>query len=98
MKQRSNLTLPPIGAMAISHQKPIRAIDRLTFNQGDSRIDGRPMVLNPVGWVLAGGRFSGNSALDTSAESLQFGGVGTWFSLVEHCIRDAKLTLTILAL
>jgi hypothetical protein len=51
MKQRSNLTLPPIGAMAISHQKLIRAIGRLTFNQGDSSIHGRPVVLNRVGWI-----------------------------------------------
>ena len=84
--------------MEISHQELIRAIDRLTFDHGDSRIDGRPVVFNPVRWVLAGGRSSGNSALDTSAESLYFGGVGTWLSLVEHCIRDAKLTLAILAL
>ena len=44
--------------------------------------------MNPVGWVLAGGRSSGNSSLDTSAESLQVGGVETWLRLVEHCIHE----------
>ena len=54
----------------ISDQELIEAIDRLTFNHGDSRIEGKPVVLHPVSWVLAGGRFSGNSSLDMNVESL----------------------------
>ena len=54
----------------ISDEELIKAIDKLTFDHGDSRINGRPVVLKPVSWVLAGGRFSENSSLDTSSESL----------------------------
>ena len=54
----------------VSDDELIRAIDRLTFDHGDSRINGRPVVLNPVSWMLAEGRFSGKSALDTNAETL----------------------------
>lgn len=32
----------------ISEDELVRAIDRLTFNHGDSRINGRPVVLKPV--------------------------------------------------
>jgi len=34
----------------ISDEELIAAIDRLTFDHGDSRINGRPVVLKPVSW------------------------------------------------
>jgi integrase len=54
----------------ISDEELIRAIDRLTFDHGDSRINGRPVVLKSVSWVLAGGRFCEEQALDTDGKSL----------------------------
>ncbi|MGO9570507.1 MAG: tyrosine-type recombinase/integrase [Desulfomonilaceae bacterium] len=54
----------------ISDDELVQAIDKLTFNHGDSRINGRPVVLKSVSWVLAGGRFSEKQALDTETETL----------------------------
>ncbi len=54
----------------ISDEELIKAIDRLTFDHGDSRINGRPIVLKPVRRLLAEGRFSEEHALDTNAETL----------------------------
>jgi len=54
----------------ISDVELIRAIDRLTSDHGASRINDSPIALKLINWVLAGGRFSGNSSLDTGAESL----------------------------
>ncbi|HTY25604.1 MAG TPA: hypothetical protein VMC85_20920, partial [Desulfomonilaceae bacterium] len=54
----------------ISDEELVRAIDKLTFDHGDSRINGRPVVLKPVSYLLAGGRFSQNEVLDSDAESL----------------------------
>jgi len=54
----------------ISDDEPIRAIDKLTFDHGESRINGRPLVLKSFSWVLAGGQFSGEGGLDSTAESL----------------------------
>jgi len=54
----------------ISDDELVRAIDKLTFDHGDSRINGRPLGLKPVSWVLAKGRFSKEQALDSDAESL----------------------------
>jgi hypothetical protein len=54
----------------ISDDELLQAIDKLTFSHGDSRINGRPVVLKSVSWVLAEGRFSEKPALDTGAETL----------------------------
>lgn len=54
----------------ISDDELVRAMDKLTFNHGDSRINGRPLILKTVSWVLAKGRFSEKPALDSDAESL----------------------------
>jgi integrase len=39
---------------AISDQEFIDAIDQLTFDHGYSEIDGQPLILNPVSYLLAG--------------------------------------------
>jgi len=54
----------------ISDEELIQAIDRLTFDHGDSRINGRPVILKSVSWVLAKGQFSEERALDTNTETL----------------------------
>jgi hypothetical protein len=52
---------------------------------------GSRVVLPSIGYVEAEGLSSADSSLDKKAESLYGSGVGTWLSLVEHCIRDASL-------
>jgi hypothetical protein len=62
----------PVGQRCgeILDDELVRGIDRLTFSHSDSRINGRPVVLNPVSWALAKGSFSEKPALDTGPETL----------------------------
>jgi hypothetical protein len=39
---------------AISDKELVAAIDQLTFDHGDSEINGQPLILNPVSYLLAG--------------------------------------------
>ncbi len=54
----------------ISDAELIRAIDYLTFDHGDSRINGRPFVVKPVSQVLAWRAIFEEQALDRKKQTL----------------------------